>query len=141
MQTFVTKRQNLRSPRQSLVSSKPNAEVNNILRNVVQPKVEVGAANDPAELEADRVADQVMRMPSSHVDTNSYLPSPPLEVQWKCSENCDDNQILGKSDNSSLTGGIPNTQQTQNIENVTGGEPLSPNTKSFFESRFGSQHG
>jgi hypothetical protein len=30
----------------------------------IQPKLKVGAVNDPQEREADRVADQVMRMPS-----------------------------------------------------------------------------
>ena len=29
-----------------------------------QPKLTIGAVNDPAEAEADRVADQVMRMPA-----------------------------------------------------------------------------
>ena len=36
--------------------------VANILRAGVQPKLKIGAVNDPAEIEADRVADQVMRM-------------------------------------------------------------------------------
>lgn len=48
--------------------------VANILRAGVQPKLKIGAANDPAEIEADRVADQVMRMPAS---SSTVQPTPP----------------------------------------------------------------
>src|SRR5437763_1603679 len=35
----------------------------------VQPKLTIGAVNDPAEREADRMADEVMRMPEPAVAT------------------------------------------------------------------------
>ena len=41
--------------------------VNNILRAGVQRKIKIGAVNDPAEVEADRVADQVMRLSLIHI--------------------------------------------------------------------------
>jgi len=37
----------------------------------IQPKLKVGATNDPAEAEADRVADEVMRMPEPETDFGS----------------------------------------------------------------------
>ena len=51
--------------------------VNKILRTGIQPKLKIGAVNDPAEIEADRVADQVMRMPAPVVSDN---PAPPSDL-------------------------------------------------------------
>lgn len=51
--------------------------VRNILRSsCIQPKLRLGATNDPAEAEADRVADQVMRMP----EPAARVPSPAVSA-------------------------------------------------------------
>ena len=42
----------------------------------IQAKLEVGAVDDPLEREADRVAEQVMRMPEPAASTNSTTPAP-----------------------------------------------------------------
>jgi hypothetical protein len=44
----------------------------------MQPKLTIGAVNDPAEREADRVADQVMRMPEPGPAHDA--PAPPAGV-------------------------------------------------------------
>jgi len=44
------------------------ADIRHILgRGAVQPKLKIGAPNDVYEREADRVADQVMRMAASNI--------------------------------------------------------------------------
>jgi len=63
----------------------------------LQAKLEVGAVDDPLEREADRVAEQVMRMPEPKTSINSTMPgslpalpagsptAPASTVQGKCS--------------------------------------------------------
>jgi hypothetical protein len=46
----------------------------------LQPKLAIGAVNDPLEREADRIADQVMRMPDPEL---SIAPAP-LKLSRKC---------------------------------------------------------
>jgi len=41
---------------------------------VIQPKLEIGAVNDPLEREADEFAERVMRMPGPAATTNSATP-------------------------------------------------------------------
>ena len=53
-----------------------------LLRGVLQPKLRIGAVNDPLEHEADRVADQVMRMPAPE----GALTSTPPQVSRECEE-------------------------------------------------------
>ena len=55
------------------------------LPGIIQPKLVVGAVNDPLEHEADRVADEVMRMPDPDV---SVAAAPP-QVSRKCAA-CDE---------------------------------------------------
>ena len=67
----------------SAVTAHPSKAVRNILAAGVQPKLKIGAVNDPAELEADRVADQVMRMP----DPKSVNSGPPPDNSSGTGEN------------------------------------------------------
>ena len=55
----------------------------------IQPKLKVGAVNDPAEAEADRVADRIMRMPAPEAGTGSpaiSAHSGAAPVQRVCAE-------------------------------------------------------
>jgi hypothetical protein len=47
----------------------------------IQAKLEVGAADDPLEQEAERVAEQVMRMPDPRASTNSTTPGSSSALQ------------------------------------------------------------
>jgi len=64
----------------------------------IQAKLKVGAVDDPLEREADRVAEQVMRMPAAGLHNSTMTPGAegvqddyptlsdhPREVQRKCS--------------------------------------------------------
>src|SRR5437867_690748 len=48
-------------------------EDDSIGRSMVQPSLTVSTPGDPFELEADRVADQVMRMPISTIESRQIL--------------------------------------------------------------------
>jgi hypothetical protein len=106
----------------------------------VQPKLKIGAVNDKYEKEADRVADQVMRMPKpadSALKTNTVLPigssfkpiatglydTPQDRVQSK-SVQANTPQV-----SSSIDADIQSMQ--------VGGEALPVSERQFFEARFG----
>jgi hypothetical protein len=57
----------------------------------LQAKLKVGAVNDPLEHEADRVAEQVMRMPAAGIP----LTSAPPRISSKCAE-CEEEEKLQK---------------------------------------------
>lgn len=115
---------------------------------VVQPKLVVGPVNDPYEQEADRVADHVMRMPDTEVATTSEKAPGPV-IQRMCTD-CEEEekvqrqvedeeeQSVQAKRESGPTGGEVSAQKTAEIESIkTGGEPLRPATRNFFEPRFG----
>ena len=93
---------------------------------VVQPKLVVGPVNDSYEQEADRVADHVMRMPDTEI-----------AIQRLCT-GCEEEEksIQGKRDGGPT--GEVSAKQTSEIESIkSGGEPLRPASRDFFEQRFG----
>lgn len=90
----------------------------------LQSKPKLGAANDPAEGEAERVADQVMRVPAP-VD-------PPILRQTE-----DDDELV---QTKSSSGAEPTPQGATDTvaESVrAGGTPLPSSERAFFEPRFG----
>jgi Domain of unknown function (DUF4157) len=122
----------------------------------IQPKLMVGAVDDPLEQEADRVAEQVMRMPEPDTPASPALPGASPGVQRKCScdGGCDQCQA-GQSDD-----GDGRVQMKPAEADVSGrssepsiappivhevlrspGEPLDPATRAFFEPRFGYDFG
>ena len=62
----------------------------------IQAKLEVGAVDDPLEREADRVAEQVIRMPEPKVTTDSTTPgdAAPLRAWSPFSGRCGSAQLL-----------------------------------------------
>jgi hypothetical protein len=106
-----------------------------------QAKLKIGQPGDIYEQEADRVAEQVMRMP----DVSSIKDA---RVQRKCpkcmkglrgllGKDKKDEKLQAKGD----TGQSPEvTPQTEaNINSLKGGgQPLSESARAFFEPRFGS---
>jgi hypothetical protein len=83
MQTFAVKTRAAaaRSGRAHAIRRTP--DVRHILRAPqVQTKLKIGAVDDPAEREADRVADQVMRMPDTGLTTMAAAPG--KTVQRAC---------------------------------------------------------
>lgn len=110
---------------------------------VVQPKLEVGAADDEYEREADRVADEVMRMqePAEH-SAVSYLQSAiggqrsVVSRQPSASSSGSSSPI---AHHSSPPAGIAVPPEVEaRIQGLRGGgRPLSEPERAFFEPRFG----
>jgi len=110
-------------------------QVRSLLRSpTIQPKLTLGAPNDVYEKEADRVADQVMRMSDEEVRTS---PAPP-SVQRLCSE-CEE-ELRAKPANGSPN---PAAVVPPIVHEVlrSPGQPLDAETRSFFEPRFGQDFG
>jgi len=136
------------SPRHGSMSAawRPqHPEIRRTLRKTsVQPKLTVGAPNDEYEREADRVADQVMRIRQpSGVD---LTPGDP-KIQRLC-QGCEEEvrrqpleeeEELLQTKRISRRGGLtPEPEAQAQIAAAThGGAPLPTNTRKFFETRFG----
>ncbi len=84
----------------------------------IQAKLKIGPANDVYEQEADKVAEQMMRMPEPEGRAESDYP--PLGMQF---------QRLSEGDSTGLATDV-------NL-NQSSGRPLSPITRNFMEPRFG----
>jgi hypothetical protein len=93
----------------------------------IQTKLEIGAANDPLEAEADQVANRVMRSVDDNEasDIEANLPSPGAK---------DDEQVQTKSEAGDTAAHVaPPIVQTA----LRGpGSPLDAATRGFFEARF-----
>jgi len=100
-------------------------------RLALQRKLAIGAVNDPLEHEADRVAEQVMRMPAS-----ATVPrASPLQLSRKCAE-CEEEK--GKLQRKSAGQPAPQTAPPVVHEVLRSpGQPLDAATRAFFEPRFG----
>jgi hypothetical protein len=118
-----------------------------IKSNQIQAKLRVSQPGDPYEIEADRVANIVMRMSSNDFDIANVTPNgisgDNKEVNRKCSR-CEqeDNynkpiQISKKSNITSNNSDVSNLI-TNNINNVInyGGKPLDTSIQDFMESKF-----
>lgn len=99
--------------------------------------LKVSQHNDPAEIEADAVAGEVMRMPVRHANpvVNGGNLSASIHRKWAT---CDDEEkpIERKAPPSSR--GKP-SQIPAHVQNAisSGGRPLDRETRSFFEPRLG----
>lgn len=125
-------------------------------RPLIQPKLKLGAAGDRFEREADRVADQVMRMP----DTTFSRPSVGKPgsgsglIQRSCAacgkahkqpehkkrpeisgKRCPKCRVQAKS--APGQAGAVTTDVAGGIQGLRGGGRLNDDTRSFFESRLG----
>ncbi|MDH3974187.1 MAG: DUF4157 domain-containing protein [Deltaproteobacteria bacterium] len=119
----------------------------------IQRKLKIGPANDVYEQEADRVAEQVMRMPESRIQRkacSSYNENKEGEqiqgrpvfggtatlVQRQLKEKGD---VLQPKEATGRTRGVAGDAQ-RNINHLRrgSGKPLSESERSFFEPRFGA---
>jgi hypothetical protein len=102
----------------------------------IQCKLVVGSVDDPLEHEADRVADQVMRMP----DPAPAIGAAPLQISRKCAacekEDEDEKKLQMKPAAASRaqTGEAPSIVQN---ELQSPGRPLDAISRAYFEPRFG----
>ena len=121
---------------------------------VLQRKLAVGRVDDPLENEADRVADQVMRMPLSGVGASAAPPSVSgaavLRRECACGGGCDKckNKAAGQEDGSlqrklRSQGSLEPTEAPSIVHETlrSPGQPLDGSTRRFFEWRFGHNFG
>jgi len=125
------------------------ARIGSILRATgAQAKLTIGQPNDRYEQEADRVADQVMRMSdadvSQRVDSGTVQPIRIQRLCPQCEEELAQRQPEEDEDEELQAKEQPGRtpQVTPNIESrINGlkgrGQPLDHATRSFFEPRFG----
>jgi outer membrane protein OmpA-like peptidoglycan-associated protein len=105
-------------------------------RETVQPKLEIGAVDDPLEHEADRVADRVLRATSAKVSVTRSAP----QVSRKCAgcEKEDEERqkvqlkpaTSSRAQNDAAPGIVRDVLQSP-------GRPLDAPTRTYFERRFG----
>ena len=107
----------------------------------IQPKLEVGAPGDRYEREADRIADEVMRMPDP---SPAVGPAPPA-VRRMCAE-CEEEaegevrrRAEGAESAGAETAGRIAPEAERAIRSLrSGGRPLPGSERTFFESRLGA---
>jgi Domain of unknown function (DUF4157) len=105
---------------------------NQALLRRLQPKLTIGAVDDPLEREADAVADQVMRMPDPAL---SVSPSPP-KVSRKCAACEEEAKNTVQTKREDAGSGAGETPEVVNEVLRSPGEPLNRSTRQFFEPRF-----
>lgn len=103
---------------------------------VIQTKLTVGAPNDRYEQEADRVADQIMRMPAPAGQADMGLRSQRPSIQRKCAQ-CDDEQRLQMKQSLGGTTEVTPAIASRIQSLQSGGQPLPDSARSFFEPRLG----
>lgn len=121
-----------------------SCSANDLVGTRVQAKLVVGPVNDPYEQEADRVADQVMRMPDSEVAIQRACTDCEEEEQVQRQadgEEEEEQSIQGKREGSAAGGPVTTKHAAQIASIKTGGEPLRPSSRNFFEQRFGHDFG
>jgi hypothetical protein len=111
----------------------------NSIKTILQAKLKIGAPNDKYEQEADRVADQVMRMPTPAQPSPIYSsPTSNISnIQRKCAGCASEDELIQKKTSGTIPDVTPSINS--NIQSLQGkGQPLSKSERNFFEPRFGT---
>ena len=119
----------------------------------IQTKLKIGEPGDKYEQEADRIADEVMRMPEPSIQRQVELEeeeeetlqakpmssqiTPIIQRQVEPEEEEKEEIIQTKQVACQISAVTPSFEaQTQSLQHG-GGRPLPPNTRAFMEPRFG----
>lgn len=116
--------------------------------SIIQTKLKIGQADDQYEQEADRVADQVMRMPETVEETKPPVPNTTnitlpqkgsLDTDIQCQpEETEEEELLQAKRQPSPAPRV-NHQLEASIRSLqSGGQLLPKSTRGFFETRFGT---
>ncbi|MGH9969842.1 MAG: DUF4157 domain-containing protein [Pyrinomonadaceae bacterium] len=122
--------------------------MNSLLRaQTIQPKLTISHPDDPYEREADRVADQVMRMPDPKLGL--AVQRSPRNIQRVC-QNCqhelqyqfevnrdERGRDIAQAKRKPVSGDDATNLESYLGTTRGGGELLSRSTRDFFEPRFG----
>lgn len=110
---------------------------NQALLRRLQAKLAVGAVNDPLEHEADAVADRVMRM----ADPGAVSRGAPPRISRKCAACEGDEKQTVRTKRDGTDTGESEAPDTVQDALSSPGRPLDPQTRAFFEPRFGRDLG
>lgn len=101
----------------------------------VQPKLTIGAIDDPYEREADAMAEKVMNTTPNSRESDSFFKPVAASVQRKCSKYKEEKKLQRKNESGTSAG----TQAPSSVHDVinSGGQTLDAGTRNFFEPRFG----
>ncbi|MFN0140301.1 MAG: DUF4157 domain-containing protein [Pyrinomonadaceae bacterium] len=101
--------------------------------------LKISQPNDPAEIEADQIADRVMRMSIDDAKPQSNVPNSSNAIHRKCSacEQDDDEMVVRRK--ALPSAGSAASHGSDHVRDVigSGGRALDFETRGFFESRFG----
>jgi len=108
----------------------------------------VSQPSDAAEIEADRIADRIMRMSAGDAKPQTKSSNPSNQIHRKCDaceeeeDDVGENPVMRKEAFASAAP-TPPPDTLPSIRNVisSGGSPLDRTTRSFFEPRFGADLG
>jgi hypothetical protein len=131
-----------------------NQAVEKLLKSgFIQAKLTIGQPGDIYEQEADRVADQVMRMPdpstAGRKGDSKYSEVPSIQrMCTDCEEELhrqpmeeEEEEILQTKEVGGETPGISQDVESQINSVRGGGQPLPESVRAFFEPRFGQDFG
>jgi hypothetical protein len=99
---------------------------------IIQPKLVVGQVDDPLEHEADRVADQVMRMPDPEFSMAAALP----QLSRKCAACEEEDKTLQTKQEGAAEAAANEVPGSVREVLRAPGQPLDPASRGFFEPRF-----
>ncbi len=105
----------------------------------IQPKLSIGATDDPSEREAEAIAGKVMRMPVSHHGNTFFKSSDITSIQRKSKRSEEEEKLQRKSGNGESVTTAPAI--VHEVLNSGIGRPLDHTTRSFMETRFNSDFG
>ncbi|MFN0140306.1 MAG: DUF4157 domain-containing protein [Pyrinomonadaceae bacterium] len=105
--------------------------------------LKISQPNDPAEIEADQIAERVMRMSVDDTNPKSNLSHEPNAIHRKC-DDCEDEEekvpeTVQRKQAFSSAMPMPPAGTPHSISDVisSGGQPLDHQARSFFEPRLG----
>lgn len=121
---------------------------NRAVRRMMQTRPAISTPGDAYELEADHVAEQVMRTPdgASHNGVSVSAKAQDSEARRKC-DKCEEEEAEGPLQKSAASNLRADADGPSQIPPVVGevlnspGEPLDDATRAFMEPRFGADFG
>ena len=102
--------------------------------SIIQRKLVVGQTNDPLEHEADRVADQVIRMPAAPEIEPAAAPP---QISRKCAACKAEEEQLQKKEAETSKATLGEASASVHEVLRSPGQPLDSATRAFMEPRFG----
>ena len=103
-----------------------------------QANLKISRPTDAAEIEADQIADRVMRMPATRAPANPSNHIRDNTLHRKC-DACEEEEELKVERKALPSGGTATSHDTTHVRDATssGGQALDVGMRNFFEPRFG----